>query len=132
MKHDGAGSPSLTREGTFKAMVLFTTKMRDLGWPSLPGLLGGAQTIEGRRSDPAIDDDWAEVLATLTNDDYASTGDAITTDAAYEVTFRFLVIQFDRRGLEYLGDVINRLSATASEDNAREVAEDWRDALSGT
>ncbi|APG05911.1 hypothetical protein BJI69_19715 [Luteibacter rhizovicinus DSM 16549] len=113
-------------------MVLFTTKMRDLGWPSLPGLLGGAQTIEGRRSDPAIDDDWAEVLATLTNDDYASTGDAITTDAAYEVTFRFLVIQFDRRGLEYLGDVINRLSATASEDNAREVAEDWRDALSGT
>lgn len=131
MKHEVDASPCLTRERTFKAMVLFTTKMRDLGWPSLPGLLGGAQTIDGRRSDPAIDHDWAEVLATLANDDHASSCDSLTTDAAYEVTFRFLVLQFDRRGLEHLEDVVNRLSATASEENVREVAEDWRDALSG-
>lgn len=120
----------LTSEATFKAMVLFATKMRDLGWPSLPGLLGGAQIIEGHPSDPGVEEDWSEVIETLGKEAYSSEDNSLSTQAAYEVTFRFLTLQFRRRGLESVNDVVARLAAKSNEQ-AGEVAEDWDDAMAG-
>lgn len=123
--------PGLTREAAFRATVLFTEKMRDLGWPSLPGLLGAMQLIGGRPSDPGIEDDWAELLGMLGSDDFSHRNDSFAPQAAYEATFRFLVLQFRRRASEGVDDVVTRLSASAPHEQAREVAEDWQDALAG-
>jgi hypothetical protein len=125
-------SPGFSDEHAFKAMVAFTMRIRDLGWPSLPGLLGGAQIIDGRPSDPGVEDDWSEVITTLGIEDHSSHDSSLSPQTAYEVIFRFLTIQFRRRGLESVGDVVRRLGADASSEQAREVAEDWQDALMGS
>lgn len=121
----------LTTEATFRAMVIFTTRMGGLGWPSLPGLLGGVQLIEGRPSDPGVEDDWAEVIATLGADDFSSNDGSLPPQAAYEVVFRFLALQYRRRGLEGINDVVERLGPAASVEQVSEVTEDWNDALAG-
>lgn len=130
LENSGTGySPGLSHQDTFEAMVLFTTKMSDLGWPSLPGLLGGAQIVEGRPSDPGVEDDWSEILTRLGREAHFSDDNALSPEAAFEVIFRFLTIQFRRRGLENVNDVVIRLGAGASSEQTREVAEDWQDAM---
>jgi len=121
---------ALTREQAFEALVRFTVKMRDLGWPSLPGLLGGMQPIGGAPSDPGAGEDWAEVVALAAPTLDPSDGDRFSSDAAYEAAFRFLAHQFQHRGIDSLQEVIDRLHAIPSDSRFKEVAVDWQAALS--
>lgn len=118
--------PTLTRKRAFEALVSFTIKMRDLGWPSLPGLLGGMQLIEGTPSDPGIAEDWNEVVALNTPAANPTDDDQFSSDAVYEAVFRFLVHQFQYRKIEKLSEVVDRLNAISPNLHAQEVADDWK------
>ncbi|WP_156108718.1 MULTISPECIES: hypothetical protein [Luteibacter] len=120
---------TLTRKEAFEALVSFTIKMRDLGWPSLPGLLGGMQLIEGAPSDPGVGEDWDEVVALNTPAANPTDVDQLSNEAAYEAVFRFLAHQFQYRRIEKLSEVVDRLNAVPPEPHSHEVADDWKVAL---
>jgi hypothetical protein len=119
----------MTEQMAFEATGRFAVKMLEIGWPSLPGLLGGMQLINGSPSDPGVEEDWNEVVATINGSAPTPGVRLLSIRQAYEVAFNFLAAQFTRRGLETLTDVVARLESDDQSETRLEVMDDWQAAL---
>jgi hypothetical protein len=128
----GEAALTIAEREAFEALIGFTVKMRDLGWPSLPGLLGGMQLIDGFPSDPGVWEDWHQVVMSLAQGVARPGERRLSSEAAYKAVFLFLGRQFQKRGIESLTEVVARLEATPPDSLAREVTDDWNDILRQT
>jgi hypothetical protein len=124
-----ADKACLTEQMAFEATGRFAVKMLEIGWPSLPGLLGGMQLIQGGPSDPGVEEDWNAVTATIDGSSPKPGGRVLSARQAYEVAFNFLAAQFTRRGLETLTEVVARLEPGEQSASWQEVIGDWKAAL---
>lgn len=120
--------PNISERTALSATLKFLISMRDLGWPSLPGLLGSMLVVNGRALDPVLEDDWrAAVEATLTEQGFDD-GGQLPISTAYQIAFGFLDQQF-MRGYESIDDVIDGFAPSRTPERSSQMEEDWARAL---
>lgn len=118
----------ISEQLAFAATLTFLQNMKDLGWPSLPGLLGSMFLVDGMPIDQVLEKDWADAVNAAVGADMSMKEGTLSISAAYRVTFQFLDRQF-QRGCEDIGAVIDALGPDASSEQAAQIESDWAEAM---
>jgi hypothetical protein len=118
----------ISEQLAFAATLTFLQNMRDLGWPSLPGLLGSMFLVDGKPIDQVLEQDWADAVKATVGADMSTKEGTLTMSAAYRVAFEFLDRQF-QRGCEDIDAVIDALGPDASPEQAAQIESDWAEAM---
>jgi hypothetical protein len=119
---------SISERRALTATLKFLVNMRDLGWPSLPGLLGSMLVVDGRALDPILEEDWKEAVESSVEEENVDDGGPLPISTAYQIAFSFLDKQF-KRGYESIDDVITGFGPNRTPERASQMDEDWALAL---